>query len=104
SEKIDQKRDQRRVGWWHLIVAQFVRPYPFQRLMFTRLWEAPETAADEKRHQEVEVVIRVAGEGQRCKTGGLGFDAEFFVKFTHDGFFRCLTRLNFAAGKLPQAG
>src|SRR5690606_3954319 len=32
-QQVDQERDQRRVGGRHRIVAQILRPHPFQRLM-----------------------------------------------------------------------
>src|SRR5918998_1287199 len=63
-EKIGEERDQRLVRWGHGIGAQVPRPYPFQGLPLQGLHEALPAAADIERHEKMEGLVGVAGEGE----------------------------------------
>ena len=43
-------------------------------------------------------------EGKRCEAAFDGIDGKLFMKLTYQSLFGRLTRLNLAAGELPQAG
>src|SRR5436309_14940888 len=61
-------------------------------------------AADVERHQQMETVIGMAREGQRRQTRLADGDADLFVQFADQGYFRPLARLDLATGEFPQAG
>ena len=63
--------DQRRVRRRHRVASQVLRAHPFQRLAVERLHEPLPTATDIERHQEVEVFVSVAREGERREAGRL---------------------------------
>ena len=52
----------------------------------------------------MEIVIGMAGEGERRQAGNLGLDAEFLVEFADQALLRRLAGLDLAAWKFPQAG
>src|ERR671930_2180407 len=80
SKKVYQERYQRRVGRRHWIIAQLLRPYPFECLPFPGLRRTPEASALEQRHQEVELLVSVAREGERRKACDLRLDRELFMQ------------------------
>ena len=51
----------------------------------------------------MEILVGMAGEGQRRETAPLDVDAELFAQFARESGFRGLALLDLAAGKLPQA-
>ncbi|CDX42391.1 hypothetical protein MPLDJ20_50027 [Mesorhizobium plurifarium] len=104
SQKIDEELDERRVGRRHRIVAHLPRPDPFEPLPFFGLRDPTEAAADIKRHQQMEIVIGMAGEGERRQARNLRFDAEFLMQFADQALLRRLAGLDLAAWKLPQPG
>ncbi len=63
SERIAQVRDQRQVGGRHRIIPQIEGLDPSKFLAFARSHGAGPAAADIKRHQQVEMLVSVAGEG-----------------------------------------
>src|ERR1700742_1212617 len=79
-EQLLQMREERRVRWRHRIGPKILRPHPFEPLSVERLDEALPAAADVKRHQEVEVVVKMAGEGERREAIGFDRDSEFFLE------------------------
>jgi SAM-dependent methyltransferase len=103
-EQIDQMRDQRDIRSRHRIVAQLVRPHPGEVLAFPRDREAFPAPADIERHQQVEVLIGMAGEGQWREAGFLHGDPELLVQLADQRRFRPFAGLQLAAGKFPQAG
>ena len=62
-EQLVGDQDQRRVGRRHGKVAQFPRVKPFQRLALARDHRPLPAPAGVKRHQQMEVVVGVTGEG-----------------------------------------
>ena len=64
----------------HRVVAQGAGGHPLQLLALARTDEALPFAAHVKRHQQVEVVIGVAGEAERRQAGRLDFDAELLAQ------------------------
>ena len=93
---IPQNRDQRDVCGGHGVVAQVVCVDPFEGLAFAGLRCAFPFAAGEERHQQVEVVVAVAGEGERREAAFPSVDAEFFLQFADQGDFG-----RFACSTLP---
>ncbi len=68
---------------------------------FARDHLAVPSPADIERHQEMKIVIGVAGKGQRRQAGFLDDDADLLMQFADQGRFRPLAGLDLAAGKLP---
>src|SRR5690554_2029842 len=101
-KQVYQEGDQRLIGWRHGIIAHLERTYPFQDLTLTRLGNTLEAATDEERHQEMEALIGVAGEGKRSEALDLGLDADLFAKLADQRFLGRLASLHLAARKLPQ--
>ena len=91
------------VGRRHRVIAQAVRRGPCQRLALAALRDAFPFAAGEQRHQQVKVVVAVAGEGQRRETTFPGADAQFLVQFADQAGFRGLTRLLPCRRGIPRA-
>ena len=102
-QQVLEVRDQRRVGRRHRVAAQVLGPHPFQRLAVERLHEALPSAADIERHQQVEVVVSVAREGERREAGRLDHDAELFAELADQRLLRPFAGVDLAARKLPQA-
>jgi len=101
-QKIDQRRDQRRIGGWHRIGAQIFGRHPFQCLIFPRLDKTAPAPANIKRHEKMEVWIGKARESERREAGFLDTYPKFLVQFTDQGLFRPLVHFDLAAGKLPK--
>jgi len=72
-----------------------------QPLALPRLDEAFPATADPQRHQQVELRIGVAREGEWGEAGLLDRDAEFLVEFADQRLFGPLTLVELAAGKFP---
>ena len=96
-------REKRRIRRRHRVGSQVLRTHPFQRLAVERLNEALPAPADVKRHQEVEVGIGVAREGQRSEAVRLDRDSEFLAEFPDERVLRPFVGVNLPAGELPQA-
>src|SRR5271154_7608354 len=96
-------RDQRRVRRRHRVAAQVLWPHPLQRLPVKRLNEAFPPAADIERHQEVEVVVSVAGEGERREAGRFDDDPELLAKFADQRLLWEFAGAHLAARELPKA-
>ena len=80
------------------------QPCPFQRLALLRLGRAPEAATDVERHQEVKILVGMAGECQRREAGNFCLEANFLEHFPDDRFLGRFALLHLAARKFPQAG
>jgi len=65
---------------------------------------APPARAEKERHQQVEVWIRVAGEGERRKIGGRDDDGKLLGKLADESMFGRLALLDLAAGEFPKPG
>ncbi len=52
----------------------------------------------------MEILIGMAGEGQRREAGLLDDDAELFGQFANQRLFRPLARIDLAAGEFPEIG
>ena len=103
-EPVAQDRDQRQVGGRHRVIAQAGRACPVEALTLSRGGNPAPLAAGEQRHEQVEVVIGVAGEGERGEAALPRADAQFLVEFADQAGLRGFARLDLSAGKLPQAG
>src|ERR1700730_3911968 len=103
AKKVEERRDQGRVGWRHRIGAQILWPRPFQRLVFARGDKTGPTPAYIERHKKVEVWVGKPREGERREASLFYRDPEFFAQFPDQGRFRPLVQFHLAAGKLPQA-
>src|SRR5690606_30820478 len=79
-EQITQGGDQRLVRRWHGVVPQLLRPHPFEGRMLPRLRHALPFPAGVKWHQQVNIVVRVTGEGNRSQARRLGGNAQFFLQ------------------------
>jgi len=87
-QQIDQRRNQRNVGRRHRIFAQFVGADPGELLSFARDHIAVPTAADVERHQQVEIVVSMAGEGQWRQAGLLHRDSDLLVQLADQRLLR----------------
>ena len=61
-------------------------------------------AAGKERHQEVEVVIAVRGEGQRREAAFPGVNTQFLLQFADQTGLGRLVPFDLSAGKLPETG
>ena len=102
-KQIDEMRDERLVGRWHGIVAELQRFHPLQLLPFKRSHHTLPPPAHIERHEQMKLLIGVAGKGERSQAGFLHIDGQFFLQFADQRRFRPLVRLNLAARKFPQA-
>src|SRR5579875_1778496 len=69
SQEIAQERDQRLVGRRHREVRELVRAHPGERLALARLHAPAPAPAEIERHQQVEALIGVRGEGEGGEAG-----------------------------------
>src|SRR5947209_6538444 len=94
--------DEGLVRWRHRIIAQPVRPHPFQLLMFPwdRLASPPPTY--EKWHQDMKFSIIMTGERQRCEAGLANRNGQFLGQFADDRVLRRLTFLDLSTRKFPK--
>ena len=95
--------NERRVRRRHRIGPQVLRPHPFERLPVERLNEALPAAANEERHQQVEILIRMARERERREAVRFDRNVKLLLKFADEGIFRPFAGIHLAAGELPQA-
>ena len=85
-------------------MPQILGAHPFDVLSFRRDDKSVPLSADIERHQQMKIVIGVAGEGQRRETGLADFDAQLLPEFARQRAFGALAGIELAAGKFPQAG
>src|SRR5690348_10976157 len=97
-------RDQRLIRRRHLVVPEPVRPDPGEPLPLVGGDDPLPAPADVERHQEMEVVVAVACEGQRRQTGLLHDDAEFLLQLPYQRLFGPFAGFDLAAWKLPEPG
>src|SRR5271166_5871824 len=102
-QQVLEMGDQRRVRRRHRVASQVLRARPFQRLAVEWPHKTLPPPADIERHQEVEVFVGVAREGERGEAGRPDLDAELLAEFADKRVLRPLARIDLAAGKLPQA-
>jgi hypothetical protein len=96
-------RDQRLVGRGHRIVPQPVSSDPDKFLSFARVHDAVPSAANVKRHKQMEIVIGVAGEGERGKACRFHFYVQLLLELPDQARLWRLADFDLAAGKFPQA-
>ena len=101
---IAQQRDQRLVGRRHRVVGELLRAHPGQRLAFPRPRHALPAPAQKQRHQQMEPLISVRGEGERRKAGGGDVDAQLLLAARGSAPPRASRPGELAAGELPQPG
>src|SRR5262245_52312595 len=77
TQKIPQHRQQGNIRWRHRILRQPARASPFELLAFERSDIAVPVATEIERHQEVEVVVGVAGEGEWGDASLANLDTQF---------------------------
>src|ERR1700733_7387751 len=75
-EQIPQHRDERLVGGRHRIIGELRRAHPFQSLALARHDDPLPFAAQVKRHQQVEGLVAIRGEGVRREAALVDRDAE----------------------------
>ena len=91
SQQRRQMRDQRLVRRRHRVVPKLVRPHPGEPAWpFARHLSLP-APADIERHQQMEVGIGVAREGQRRETGFPDDDSEFLLQFPDQRLLRAVS-------------
>src|SRR5277367_1887128 len=88
-EKVAQQRDQRLVGGWHRIVGELVRAHPGQCLVLARPRYAFPAPAQIQRHQQMEPLVLVRGEGERREAGGGDVDPQLLLQFADQRGFGC---------------
>src|SRR5262245_58910424 len=94
SQQRHQVRNQRNVRRWHRIILQPIWLDPRESLAFSA-GDAPlPSPTDVKRHEQMEVGIGMAGEGQRRKTRFLDGDRELLAQFSNQSFLRPLARFD----------
>ena len=76
---------------------------PFEDLAFAALRCAFPAAAGEERHQQVEVVVAVAGESEWREAARPSVDAEFFLQFADQGDFGRFALLLLCRPEIPRA-
>ena len=79
-QQIQQRRDQRHVGGRHRVVLELGRPHPGQLLALrsASTWPSQRRQTIE-RHQQMELLVGVRGEGEGREAGLLDVDAELFA-------------------------
>ena len=82
----------RQVGRRHGVAPELARHDPFQRLAFARPRQAVPFAAGEDRHQQMELLVAVAREGDRRQAARRRLDAELLVQLAHQRLFRASRR------------
>ncbi len=87
-----------RVGWRHGVVRQGLCGGEGDTLAFHTFRFAPPPPALENRHQQMEVIVGVAGEGERRQISGIYFDSQFFRAFPDQTGFGAFARFDLAAG------
>jgi hypothetical protein len=102
-QQVLEMRNQWRVGRQHGIGSQILRPHPFQRLPVERLNQALPAAADVERHQQMKILIRMTGEGERREAVRFDRNAKLFPEFADERVLRPFARVHLPAGELPQA-
>src|SRR5262245_42891059 len=82
-QEVAEHRNKRRVSRRHRVVGESRRPHPGEALPLACAWYPRPSAADVKRHQQVELGVGMGGEGQRRQTVGGDVDAELFGKLAN---------------------
>ena len=95
---------QRLIGRRHGVGEKLGRLHPAKLLALMRRDVSLPVSAEEERHQQLEVRIVVAREGERREVGGRDVDAELLGKFADERMFRRFLRLDLASGEFPKPG
>ena len=103
-EQRRQQRLQRLIGRRHGVGNKLGGLHPEKLLAFMRRDRSPPAPAEEERHQQVEVRIVVACEGERRKIGCRDIDAELLGELANEGMLGRFPKLDLASGEFPQPG
>src|SRR5262245_53224493 len=101
STEIAQRDLERRICRRHVVEVERVGLHPEKLLSLTRRDRALPAPAEIDRHEQVEIGIGVACEGERGEVLLGDGNAELLAKLADYGVLGFLARLDLAAGELP---
>src|SRR4029078_12138615 len=103
SNQVGEAGLERLVGGRHVVEPELVGFHPQKLLVLLRGDVALPTFAEIKRHQQVELRICVAREGERHKIGSCDLDAKLLHELTDQRRLGIFARVDFAAREFPQS-
>src|SRR5690606_24529672 len=103
-KQVAEHRDEGPVRRRHRVVRHPHRTDPCQLLALLRRRGALPDAADIERHQQVERLVTMRGEGEGSETALVRVDAQLLVQLSDQRLLRRLVVVHLASGKLPEPG